>query len=168
VYLIRSLGTIYGVTITSAIVQNVLVARLPEALRGIENSEQVGSIRGPVWLVANTFQVIDDIRRSIFALRGLSPHVQHLARMVYYDAIKLAFLASSGFAMCALIASLFANGRSLRKETIEEVVAEYCDEEAWFRNGVLNYSLHKWSLKRVTVSFRKECWKKTDRKLWWI
>lgn len=32
VYLVRSLGTIYGVTVTSAIVQNVLAARLPAAL----------------------------------------------------------------------------------------------------------------------------------------
>jgi len=39
--LIRSLGNIYGVTITSAIVQNVLVARLPEALRDVENRDKV-------------------------------------------------------------------------------------------------------------------------------
>ena len=41
VYLIRSLGNIYGVTITSAIVQNVLVVRLPEALRHVENKDKV-------------------------------------------------------------------------------------------------------------------------------
>jgi hypothetical protein len=41
VYLIRSLGNIYGVTITSAIVQNVLKARLPEALKHVENKDLV-------------------------------------------------------------------------------------------------------------------------------
>jgi len=35
VYLIRSLGTVWGVAITSAIVQNTLSTRLPEALSGI-------------------------------------------------------------------------------------------------------------------------------------
>src|ERR1700761_6790622 len=43
VYLIRSLGTIYGVTATSAIVQNVLVTRLPEALKGIPEKDKVTS-----------------------------------------------------------------------------------------------------------------------------
>ncbi len=41
VYLIRSMGTIYGVTVTSAIVQNVLLARLPEAL-GDAATDEVG------------------------------------------------------------------------------------------------------------------------------
>jgi len=40
VYLIRSMGTIYGVTVTSAIVQNVLIARLPETL-GPDATEEV-------------------------------------------------------------------------------------------------------------------------------
>jgi predicted thioredoxin/glutaredoxin len=42
VYLIRSLGNIWGVTITSSIVQNVLSARLPEALKDIRHRERVG------------------------------------------------------------------------------------------------------------------------------
>lgn len=40
VYLIRSMGTIYGVTITTAIVQNVLISRLPQAL-GPDATEEV-------------------------------------------------------------------------------------------------------------------------------
>lgn len=40
VYLIRSMGTIYGVTVTSSIVQNVLIARLPETL-GSDATEEV-------------------------------------------------------------------------------------------------------------------------------
>lgn len=42
-YLIRSMGTIYGVTVTSAIVQNVLLARLPETL-GEAATEEVGAL----------------------------------------------------------------------------------------------------------------------------
>lgn len=41
VYLIRSLGTVYGVAITSTIVQNELVRSLPEALRGVPNKWKV-------------------------------------------------------------------------------------------------------------------------------
>ena len=40
VYLIRSMGTIYGVTVTAAIVQNVLMAKLPETL-GPDATEEV-------------------------------------------------------------------------------------------------------------------------------
>lgn len=42
-YLIRSMGTIYGVTVTSAIVQNVLLARLPDAL-GDAATEEVSAL----------------------------------------------------------------------------------------------------------------------------
>ena len=44
VYLIRSMGSIYGVTITSAIVQNVLMARLPATL-GDAATDEVSSGR---------------------------------------------------------------------------------------------------------------------------
>lgn len=40
VYLLRSLGSIYGVTVTAAIVQNVLAAGLPGVL-GDEATEEV-------------------------------------------------------------------------------------------------------------------------------
>jgi len=44
VYLIRSMGTIYGVTVTASIVQNVLMARLPETL-GPDATDEVRSSR---------------------------------------------------------------------------------------------------------------------------
>lgn len=47
VYLIRSMGTIYGVTITSAIVQNVLLARLPGVLGDAASEEVRRSNRSP-------------------------------------------------------------------------------------------------------------------------
>ncbi|KAL2020596.1 hypothetical protein VTK56DRAFT_8184 [Thermocarpiscus australiensis] len=41
VYLIRSLGTVYGVSVTSAIVQTTLSVRLPDALGEIEDKWRV-------------------------------------------------------------------------------------------------------------------------------
>lgn len=41
VYLVRSLGTVWGVAITSAIVQTTLSTRLPEALGDIPNKWNV-------------------------------------------------------------------------------------------------------------------------------
>jgi hypothetical protein len=41
VYLIRSLGTVYGVAITSTIVQNHLVRALPDALHGVPDKWKV-------------------------------------------------------------------------------------------------------------------------------
>lgn len=41
VYLIRSLGTVWGVAVTSAIVQTTLSMRLPEALGDIPDKERV-------------------------------------------------------------------------------------------------------------------------------
>lgn len=60
-------------------------------------------------------QVIDDIRHSVFALRGLPPKVQMAVRLVYYDAIKMAFIASTCFAALAVLASMFANGKRLER-----------------------------------------------------
>ena len=41
VYLIRSLGSVWGVAITATIVQNTLQWRLPNALAGIPDKERV-------------------------------------------------------------------------------------------------------------------------------
>lgn len=41
VYLFRSLGTVWGVAASSAIIQNVLSSQLPLALSGVPNKEQV-------------------------------------------------------------------------------------------------------------------------------
>lgn len=41
VYLIRSLGTVWGVSVTSAIVQTTLTTRLPSALAGIPHENDV-------------------------------------------------------------------------------------------------------------------------------
>ncbi|KAK5662271.1 hypothetical protein OQA88_8176 [Cercophora sp. LCS_1] len=88
VYLIRSMGTIYGVTVTSAIVQNVLISRLPETL-GADATDEL----------------IDKLRKSVFALRELEPAVEMAVRALYGDALRIAFAASSAFALLAFIFS---------------------------------------------------------------
>jgi hypothetical protein len=42
-YLIRSLGAVWGVAITSAIVQNTLSVRLPEALSWVSDKEKASN-----------------------------------------------------------------------------------------------------------------------------
>ncbi|PGH26773.1 hypothetical protein AJ80_01537 [Polytolypa hystricis UAMH7299] len=100
VYLIRSLGTVWGVAITSTITQNTLKQRLPEALTGIPDK----------------WKIIEEIRHSVLAIRKLPPDIQMAARLVYYDGIKLSFAASAGIALIACISALFAKGRGLSRE----------------------------------------------------
>ena len=44
VYLIRSLGSVWGVALTAAITQNTLSSKLPRALEGIPNKEEVRTL----------------------------------------------------------------------------------------------------------------------------
>lgn len=60
-------------------------------------------------------QYIDQIRHSVTALKDLPEAIQLPARMVYYDGIRYAFAASTVFAVLAIVASLFANGKGLRQ-----------------------------------------------------
>ncbi|KAK1486403.1 major facilitator superfamily transporter [Colletotrichum cuscutae] len=98
VYLVRSLGTVWGVAITSAIVQTTLSLRLPEVLGDIPDKSRL----------------IDEIRHSVTALKTLPVEVRLPARHVYYEGIQYAFAASTTFAGIALIAALFASPRGLR------------------------------------------------------
>ncbi|KAK3048080.1 hypothetical protein LTR09_010596 [Extremus antarcticus] len=99
VYLIRNMGCVWGVAITSAIVQSVLKSKLPDALEGVKHKAEV----------------IDQIRHSVTALKHLPPSIQLAARMVYYEGIRYAFAASTAFAILAFVATLFANGKGLRQ-----------------------------------------------------
>ncbi|KAI4859488.1 MFS general substrate transporter [Hypoxylon rubiginosum] len=99
VYLIRSLGTVWGVSITSAIVQTTLSVRLPSVLSDVPDK----------------WNIIDAIRHSAEALRDLPPDIQLKARLVYYDGLRYSFAASTGFAIVAFCAAACANGRGLRK-----------------------------------------------------
>ena len=101
VYLIRSMGTIYGVTVTSAIVQNVLMSRLAEAL-GSEASDEL----------------VDKLRKSLFALRELPVETQLAVRALYGDALRLAFVASSSFALLAFFVFVGAQDGVARSEVV--------------------------------------------------
>ncbi|EFQ29005.1 major facilitator superfamily transporter [Colletotrichum graminicola M1.001] len=98
VYLVRSLGSVWGVAITSAIVQTTLSLRLPKTLGHIPDKEQL----------------IDEIRHSVTALKTLPVEVRLPARQVYYEGIRYAFAASTAFAGIAVIAAIYASPRSLR------------------------------------------------------
>ncbi|KAH6973453.1 major facilitator superfamily-domain-containing protein [Ilyonectria sp. MPI-CAGE-AT-0026] len=98
VYLIRSLGTVWGVSVTSAIVQTTLSVRLPDAL-----SE-----------VPEKWRIIDEIRHSVDVIRHLPPDVQLKARLVYYDGLRYAFGASTAVACLGICAALIASGTGLR------------------------------------------------------
>ncbi|KAK6864831.1 hypothetical protein PG995_001359 [Apiospora arundinis] len=99
VYLIRSLGTVWGVSITSAIIQTTLSVKLPEALSDVPNK----------------WTVIDDVRHSVDALLHLPPDVQLKARHVYCTGLHYSFAASSACALVALSAALIAREKGLRK-----------------------------------------------------
>ncbi|KAL2132697.1 hypothetical protein VTI74DRAFT_3460 [Chaetomium olivicolor] len=107
VYLIRSMGTIYGVTVTSAIVQNVLLARLPETLGD-----------------AATEELIEKLRQSLFALRELSPALEAAVRALYCDALRIAFAASSSFALLAFLFSLAQRTGSLQRKCKQQTAGE--------------------------------------------
>lgn len=54
VYLVRSLGSVWGVAITASIIQNTLNWRLSDALSGVPNKEEVNSWNANVqFLCAN-------------------------------------------------------------------------------------------------------------------
>ncbi|CAI7673967.1 unnamed protein product [Penicillium pancosmium] len=99
VYLIRSLGTVWGVAITSAIIQNTLSSGLAEALSEIPDK----------------WKVIDEIRHSVSAIHDLPPDVQMAVRLVYYRGIRLSFGASACFGFIATFAALFTRGKGLER-----------------------------------------------------
>ncbi|KAK4164316.1 putative vacuolar basic amino acid transporter [Cladorrhinum sp. PSN259] len=98
VYLIRSLGTVYGVAITSAILQTTLSVRLPDALGEIPDK----------------WRVINEIRHSVSAIKSLPPDIQLKARLVYYDGLRYSFATSTLVAAAAVCAALLAKGSGLR------------------------------------------------------
>ncbi|KAK3316933.1 major facilitator superfamily domain-containing protein [Apodospora peruviana] len=100
VYLIRSLGSIYGVTVAAAIVQNVLATRLSEVLGDDATDE-----------------LIEKLRKSIYALQELPVETEAAVRVLYGDAIKIAFAASSGFALLAFVFSWAQRTGSLQRKT---------------------------------------------------
>ncbi|KAJ5528303.1 hypothetical protein N7513_012462 [Penicillium frequentans] len=99
VYLIRSLGTVWGVAITSAIIQNTLSSGLAEALSGVPDK----------------WKSINEIRHSISAIHDLPPDIQMAVRLVYYRGIRLSFGASAAFGLIATVAAFFTRGKGLER-----------------------------------------------------
>ncbi|KAM3434779.1 hypothetical protein NHJ13734_005846 [Beauveria thailandica] len=99
VYLVRSLGTMWGVSITSAILQTTLSIRLPEALGHVPNK----------------WKIIKDIRHSVDALHNLPPEIRLKVQHVDYDGIRYSFMASALATVLVLIAALLASSTALRK-----------------------------------------------------
>lgn len=98
-YLLRSLGSIYGVTVTASIVQNVLAAGLPEVLG--EDADEL----------------IEKLRKSVFALLELPLEQQVAVRGLYGKALRVSFAASSGFALLAFLFSLFHRTGSMQRKS---------------------------------------------------
>ncbi|KAF7190628.1 putative transporter [Pseudocercospora fuligena] len=98
VYLVRSVGSVWGVAITSAIIQTTLKQKLPKALNNVQNRDEL----------------INQIRHSVTALKDLPPSLQLPVRLVYYEGLRYAFAVSTCIAGLALIASWFARPGGLR------------------------------------------------------
>ncbi|KAK4670005.1 uncharacterized protein QC763_207860 [Podospora pseudopauciseta] len=101
VYLIRSLGTVYGVAVTSAILQTTLSIRLPDALGEIPDK----------------WRIVEEIRHSVSAIRDLPPDIQLKARHVYFEGLRYSFATSTAVAVAAVCAALLAKGSNLRSTT---------------------------------------------------
>lgn len=100
-YLLRTLGSVYGVALSSSILQTHLTTHLPLALAGTPHLDEI----------------INSIRHSVTALRDLPPDVQLQARLVYYDGLRWAFGASTGIAGVGVLASLVVGGAGGLRDT---------------------------------------------------
>ncbi|RGP67196.1 hypothetical protein FLONG3_8591 [Fusarium longipes] len=98
VYLIRSMGTVWGVSTTSAIVQTTLSVRLPDALRDVQDK----------------WRIIEQIRHSVDYIHQLPPDLQLKVRLVYYDGLRYAFGISTAVAAVGFCAACIASGTGLR------------------------------------------------------
>ena len=102
VYLVRSLGMVWGVAITSAIVQTTLSTRLPAVLRdSIGDGDRLE-------------QIVSDLRHSVAALDDLPPELQRAARHVYYQGLQYSFAVSAVVAGVALASALLIHSNGLR------------------------------------------------------
>ena len=58
---------------------------------------------------------MDEIRHSVTVLKDLSPEIQSVARQVYFEALRYAFISSTAVTVVALVSAFFARGRSLNR-----------------------------------------------------
>ena len=88
-YLFRSLGSVLGLSILSATVQQQLRVRLRDAL---------GS-------GAEADAIVRNVRESLDYIRGLDPSVAQLVRQAYGESIRDGFGLVCGLVVCACIAA---------------------------------------------------------------
>jgi hypothetical protein len=61
-------------------------------------------------------QIIDDIRHSVTVLNDLPLEIQNIARQVYFEALRYAFIGSTAIGAVALFSAFFARGRNLNRD----------------------------------------------------
>jgi hypothetical protein len=66
--------------------------------------------------VLTVHQIIDDIRHSVTVLNDLPLEIQNIARQVYFDALRYAFIGSTSIGAIALFSAFFARGRNLDRD----------------------------------------------------
>lgn len=63
------------------------------------------------------------LRKSVFALQELSPELEKAVRALYCDALRIAFAASSAFALLAFLFSLAHRTGSLQRKSETQAVS---------------------------------------------
>ncbi|KFA61194.1 hypothetical protein S40285_09232 [Stachybotrys chlorohalonatus IBT 40285] len=99
VYLIRSLGTVWGVSVTSAVVQTTLSRRLPVVLGDVPDK----------------WRIIREIRQSVDTICNLPPAVQYQTRLVYYEGLRHAFALCAAVALVGVVTSFVATAIKMRR-----------------------------------------------------
>lgn len=99
VYLFRAIGSVWGIAITSAVVQNVLVTKLTEALVGVPNA----------------IDIIDAVRHSVKAIGEVPDAYRGIVISCYAQALRWCFTATAIFGGMAFLASLFGGGAKLER-----------------------------------------------------
>lgn len=89
-YLFRNLGMVWGVSAVSAIVQNGLKNKLPDALAGVPDADRL----------------IEQVRESIEFIPFLEPHTQKVVRSIYGAEIMNALRITAVFAVISFVASI--------------------------------------------------------------
>ncbi|KAI1078440.1 MFS general substrate transporter [Whalleya microplaca] len=100
-YLFRSLGTTLGISVSTAVLQQVLRTSLASAL---------GGDRG------RAAEIEEGVRQSLDYIRGLEPALAELVRSCYAVATQHAFIPVVAFAVCALLSTAFIKEKKLERK----------------------------------------------------
>jgi hypothetical protein len=96
-YLFRSLGTTLGISITTATLQQMLRVNLAQELGGEDRAREIE----------------EQVRLSLDYIRRLDPDVAAIVQKCYAMATQWAFVPVAGFAVLAIVSSLFIKERKL-------------------------------------------------------